>query len=98
MTSSLRASSTVRTGLGPSVSRQASEPMPRATFGAQGSPLFEFAGVDPLTLLCLSSGHQGCCGSGEGGVRVEGAEEFAGDVALEAALDLAAGLALGCAA
>ena len=51
-----------------------------------------------LTLLCLSSGRRGCRGLvGEGGAGVEGAVELAGDVALEAALDLTAGLALGSA-
>jgi hypothetical protein len=42
-------------------------------------------GADQLTLLCLSSGHGG----------VECSVELAGDVALEATLDLVWGLALG---
>jgi hypothetical protein len=50
---------------------------------------------DLLTLLCLSSGRRGCRRlGGEGGAGVR-AVELAGDVALEAALDLTAGLALG---
>ena len=51
-----------------------------------------------LTLLCLSSGCWSCrCLGGERGAGVKGAVELAGDVALEAALNLSAGFALGCA-
>jgi hypothetical protein len=58
----------------------------------QSVDLFKEGGYERLTLLCLSSGRQCCCRG------VEDAEEFAGDVALQAALDLAAGFALGSAA
>jgi TIR domain-containing protein len=57
----------------------------------QSVDLFKEGGYERLTLLCLSSGRQCCCRG------VEDAEEFAGDVALQA-LDLAAGFALGSAA
>ena len=51
-----------------------------------------------LTLLCLSSSRRSCQWlGGERGAGVEGAVELAGDVALEAPLDLTAGLAFGCA-
>ena len=51
-----------------------------------------------LTLLSLSSGRWSCrCLGGEGSAGVEGAVELAGDVGLEAPLDLTAGLPLGSA-
>jgi hypothetical protein len=54
--------------------------------------------LDLLTHLCLSSGRWSCrCLGGERGAGVEGAVELAGDVALEAPLNLSAGFALGCA-
>src|SRR3954451_2375406 len=57
---------------------------------------FQAAGSYSLTLACVSSDHRvvggGCHGGGEGAV------ELAGDVPLEAAFDLADGLAFGGAA